>query len=38
MIKKEDLLGGFCAGLALFSAFSIQTFGLRLTTPGKNAF
>lgn len=38
MIKKEDLIGGFCAGLALFSAFSIQTFGLRLTTPGKNAF
>lgn len=37
-IKKEDLIGGFCAGLALFSAFSIQTFGLRLTTPGKNAF
>ena len=28
----------FVAGLALFSAFSIQTFGLRLTTPGKNAF
>lgn len=38
MIKKEDLIGGFCAGLALFSAFSIQTFGLRLTTPGKMLF
>lgn len=37
-IKKQDLLGGFLAGLALFSAFSIQTFGLQLTTPGKNAF
>lgn len=37
-IKKEDFKGGFLAGLALFSAFSIQTFGLRLTTPGKNAF
>lgn len=37
-MKKEDLISGFCAGLALFSAFSIQTFGLQLTTPGKNAF
>ena len=37
-IKKQDLLGGFLAGLALFSAFSIQTFGLQLTTPGKSAF
>ena len=37
-IKKQDLIGGFLAGLALFSAFSIQTFGLQLTTPGKNAF
>ena len=25
-IKKQDLLGGFLAGLALFSAFSIQIF------------
>lgn len=37
-IKKEDLKGGFFAGLALFVAFTIQTYGLRLTTPGKNAF
>lgn len=37
-VKKEDLKGGFFAGLALFIAFTIQTYGLRLTTPGKNAF
>lgn len=37
-IKLSDLRGGFFAGLALFCAFTIQTFGLRLTTPGKNAF
>ena len=37
-IKKEDLKGGFFAGLALFCAFTIQTYGLQLTTPGKNAF
>lgn len=37
-IKKSDLKGGFFAGLVLFFAFTIQTYGLRLTTPGKNAF
>lgn len=37
-MKKEDLKGGFFAGLALYCAFTIQTYGLRLTTPGKNAF
>lgn len=37
-ISRKDLIGGSLAGLALFSAFSIQTFGLQLTTPGKNAF
>lgn len=37
-IKKEDIKGGFFAGMALFCAFTIQTYGLRLTTPGKNAF
>lgn len=37
-MKLADLRGGFFAGLALFCAFTIQTFGLRLTTPGKNAF
>lgn len=37
-IKIQDLKGGFFAGLALFFAFTIQTYGLQLTTPGKNAF
>lgn len=37
-ISRKDLIGGSLAGFALFSAFSIQTFGLQLTTPGKNAF
>ena len=37
-VRLADLPGGFFAGLALFCAFTVQTFGLRLTSPGKNAF
>jgi drug/metabolite transporter (DMT)-like permease len=32
------LFGGALMGLALLLAYVFQTFGLRLTTPGKNAF
>ncbi len=40
-IKKLDksyFTQGVLLGIALFIAYAIQTFGLSLTTPGKNAF
>ena len=37
-IDKSYLVGGLLMGLTVFAAYSLQTFGLNLTTPGKNAF
>ncbi len=37
-IDKSYLLGGGLMGVMLFIAYTVQTFGLSLTTPGKNAF
>jgi len=37
-IDKSYLKGGMIMGAALFLAYVFQTYGLRYTTPGKNAF
>lgn len=37
-IQPGDFLKGALAGVALYLAYTIQTFGLMMTTPGKNAF
>jgi len=37
-IDKTYLIGGALMGTALFLAYAFQTYGLRYTTPGKNAF
>jgi len=37
-IDKSYLKGGLLMGAALFAAYAFQTYGLRYTTPGKNAF
>lgn len=37
-IDRDYLIGGGLMGLALFLAYTAQTFGLMYTTPGKNAF
>ncbi len=37
-IDRNYLLGGGAMGLALFLAYTAQTYGLMYTTPGKNAF
>ena len=37
-IGKKQLLHGAVVGTLLFAAYTVQTFGLRETTPGKNAF
>lgn len=37
-IRKEELLAGICLGTVLYISFAAQTFGLRYTTPSKNAF
>lgn len=37
-VTKKQILYGAIAGALLFSAYSIQTWGLSLTTPSKNAF
>ena len=37
-IDRGYLLGGALMGVALLLGYMFQTFGLRLTTPGKNAF
>ncbi|MEB3100834.1 DMT family transporter [Ferviditalea candida] len=34
-LTRFDMLSGAVAGLALAAAFNLQTFGIRLTTPGK---
>ena len=37
-MKKAAVLHGAVCGVLLFTAYAFQTFGLRDTTPGKNAF
>ena len=37
-IDKRCLASGVLMGLALYAAYTLQTFGLVYTTPGKNAF
>ena len=37
-ISIKDLKGGMITGTCLFLAYLIQTIGLTMTTPGKNAF
>ena len=37
-IDKQYLMGGIAMGLILFAAYVVQTYGLAMTTPGKNAF
>ncbi len=37
-ICLKDLKGGLLAGIALYLAYTVQTIGLTMTTPGKNAF
>ena len=37
-MKREAVLHGVICGVLLFTAYAFQTFGLRETTPGKNAF
>jgi drug/metabolite transporter (DMT)-like permease len=36
--QKELFVGGFCCGLALFAASSLQQFGIKYTTVGKAGF
>ena len=37
-MRKDAVLHGIICGVLLFTAYAFQTFGLRETTPGKNAF
>lgn len=37
-VSKEKIKGGLLTGCCLFFAYYVQTCGLALTTPGKNAF
>lgn len=37
-LDRRFILGGMLCGLLLITAYSLQTFGLVGTTPGKNAF
>lgn len=37
-IGRDALKYGVAVGLTLFAAYTFQTFGLKYTTPGKNAF
>ena len=37
-ISRRQLRGGFLLGISLAAAYILQTYGLKLTTPGKNAF
>ena len=37
-IDRGCLKAGLLMGLALYAAYTLQTFGLERTTPGKNAF
>lgn len=36
--NREHLMHGFILGIILFAAFFVQTSGLAITSPGKNAF
>lgn len=38
VIDRNYLIGGGVMGVALFLAYTAQTYGLMYTTPGKNAF
>jgi len=38
VIDRSYIRGGVLMGLALLAAYIFQTYGLRYTTPGKNAF
>lgn len=37
-IDKKYIFDGFLLGVCLFSAYTLQTFGIIYTSPGKNAF
>lgn len=37
-LRKEDVLHGCITGVFLFLAFAFQTFGLKYSSPSKNAF
>lgn len=37
-LSKEQVMKGIIAGIFLFLAFAFQTFGLKYSTPSKNAF
>ncbi|SHO51174.1 DMT family transporter [Anaerocolumna xylanovorans] len=37
-IRKQEIIAGTILGIILFTAFVAQTFGLKYTTPSKNAF
>ena len=37
-LDRGYLTGGACMGVCLYLAYTIQTYGLVHTTPGKNAF
>lgn len=37
-IRKQEIIAGIILGILLFTAFVAQTFGLKYTTPSKNAF
>ena len=37
LLDRQYLLKGLGLGTALFAAYTLQTFGLEYTTPGKNA-
>ena len=37
-LDRGALKAGALMGLALYAAYTLQTFGLEQTTPGKNAF
>ncbi len=37
-VGKQEVIAGTILGVILFAAFTAQTFGLKYTTPSKNAF
>lgn len=37
-VGKQEIIAGTILGVILFAAFTAQTFGLKYTTPSKNAF
>ncbi len=38
LLNRAYLVQGLIMGALIFGAYSVQTLGLHLTTPGKNAF